>query len=241
MRKLIAAQNINDPDADYPKGSMRNKTSLIPGTIFSDEFMGDLVQTFQKLIELNGLAENNLADNETNKHQLLSSIFEQGLPVWKPTTSNVLFDNVKFVQYGSGLYFHKTTTNTDDAPNADTANWLKVLECSSVSSSVKFSNNYHSGYLNFDFSGGGSAVNSQVNQVGNVVRGIMEVTLIEVPFAAALPAGISKPSQNVYIYGTSQATGSNLTLTIEPNGNITKDPQAVGVYYVSFCYLAETI
>lgn len=128
MRKLTNSQNIDPATSDYPKGRTRNETITIAGTIFSNELMGDLIQAFQKLIVLSGVTENDLPDNETNNHQIITALFAQSLPQWKSTVDNVDFSITKFVTYSNGIYYHKTTTNTTIPPVSDSVNWALVLK-----------------------------------------------------------------------------------------------------------------
>jgi len=74
MRKLTAAQNVNAPNADYPKGRSRDKTVTEPGTIFSEILAGDIIQFFQKLIISASITENDLPDNVTNGYQLFEAL-----------------------------------------------------------------------------------------------------------------------------------------------------------------------
>lgn len=73
MRALLAADNIDTPSADYPKGRLRNKNGG-DGTTVSEVWMGDFVQFFQKLIGDAGITENGLPDNTTNGFQLVQAV-----------------------------------------------------------------------------------------------------------------------------------------------------------------------
>lgn len=74
MRKLVDVTNVNAPDADYPKGRVRDKVGATLGTEYSEILHGDMIQFFQKLVIDSGITENDLPDNTTNGYQLLDAL-----------------------------------------------------------------------------------------------------------------------------------------------------------------------
>jgi hypothetical protein len=69
MRILANQTGVQAPDADYPKGRIVNNQ-----TIINEEINGDIIITFQKLVDLAGISENGNPDNETNGYQLLQAL-----------------------------------------------------------------------------------------------------------------------------------------------------------------------
>lgn len=76
MRILANIINTDPPDSDYVGGRIRNYNSGtgVPGTPVIEELYGDVVQFFQKLLDLTGISANDLSDNETNGHQTLEAL-----------------------------------------------------------------------------------------------------------------------------------------------------------------------
>lgn len=73
MKLLENKTNITAPDADYPFGSVRDKTPSLAGTIWNFETMSDIIQFFSKMFNESGLTANNLPDNNTNGFQLFEA------------------------------------------------------------------------------------------------------------------------------------------------------------------------
>lgn len=126
-RNLQQTPNIAPPSTDYPNGNIVDEASGIPGTSLSQILYGDLMVSFHKLMDEAGISFNNLPDNETNGYQALQGLFQSVLPEWKPANSNIDLSNVKFVTYGQEFYYHKTSVNTNNAPNLDSTNWYRVF------------------------------------------------------------------------------------------------------------------
>jgi hypothetical protein len=85
MRQLVNVTNVDAPDADYPRGRVRDKVGATLGTEYSEILHGDVIQFFQKLVIDSGITENDLPDNVTNGYQLLEAL---GIVVgsWKSYT-----------------------------------------------------------------------------------------------------------------------------------------------------------
>ncbi len=79
-RKLTDGTNVQAPDADYPKGKIKDETNpgvSDDGTILNEILHGDIVQFFQKLIIDSGITENDLPDNVTNGYQLIDALVKK--------------------------------------------------------------------------------------------------------------------------------------------------------------------
>ena len=85
MRQLVNVTNVDSPDADYPKGRVRDKVGATLGTEYSEILHGDVIQFFQKLIIDAGVTENDLPDNVTNGYQLVEAL-ETKLSSWSSYT-----------------------------------------------------------------------------------------------------------------------------------------------------------
>ena len=71
MRILANQAGVAPPDADYPNGR------IVDGqTVISEGVNGDLIQFFQRLVDIAGITENDLPDNETNGYQLIQALDE---------------------------------------------------------------------------------------------------------------------------------------------------------------------
>lgn len=127
MRNLSVVPNIGGSSSSYPDGVIIDNASGVTGTALTEMLYGDTIQTVHKLKRLSGITPNGLPDNETNGFQLLRALLEQSIPKWQPPSSNVVFENIQFVTYNNGLYFHKTAVNTTNNPAADTINWAQIL------------------------------------------------------------------------------------------------------------------
>lgn len=77
-RNLSSQSNVDTPSSDYPSGRIRNKNNSanppIVGTPIIEEIYGDIVEFFQKLLRLGDIAPNDIPDNETNGHQLITGL-----------------------------------------------------------------------------------------------------------------------------------------------------------------------
>lgn len=69
MRILANQTGVAAPDADNLKGKIVDAQ-----TIVSDGVNGDIIEAMQKAVSESGITENDLPDNETNKHQLLDAL-----------------------------------------------------------------------------------------------------------------------------------------------------------------------
>lgn len=74
MKLLENKTNVTAPDADYPFGSVRDKTPSLAGTIWNFEMMSDIIQFFSKMFNQSGLTANGLPDNDTNGFQLFEAL-----------------------------------------------------------------------------------------------------------------------------------------------------------------------
>jgi len=88
MRVLASQTGVEAPSATYPKGRVVNDLTLI-----SEEVNGDIIQFFQKLIQLVSITENDLADNETNGYQLVDALNEYMLLRTESWTSATLLNS----------------------------------------------------------------------------------------------------------------------------------------------------
>lgn len=176
-RILLNQQNIDPATLDYPNGKTRDKTLGIPGTIFSNGLMGDIIQTFQKLIIESSITENDLPDNVTNGYQMLSALFKHSVPNWVAPSSGIDLSNVKFVYFDNGLYFHKTTVNTSTNPELDITNWVNVFKYDTINNSFSF-NEYKTGDISFTNINANISLDfGQVSQSGNIITGRGRITI----------------------------------------------------------------
>lgn len=70
MIDLTDKTNINPADADFPFGSVRDKTPSLGGTKYDKNTMSDYIQFFHKMMSESGVVPNGQLDNETNGWQL---------------------------------------------------------------------------------------------------------------------------------------------------------------------------
>jgi len=127
MRDLNQVPNMGASTADYPYGVIVDNAPGINGTAVVEALYGDIVQTFNKLAYSFGDDPSGLPDNQTNGFQILSNLFQNSIPKWSSLNTKVDYSSVKFVQYNNAIYYHKTFTNTNTAPNIDTTNWVEIL------------------------------------------------------------------------------------------------------------------
>lgn len=109
MRQLVNVTNVDAPDADYPKGRVRDKVGATLGTEYSEILHGDVIQFFQKLIIDAAITENDLPDNVTNGYQLLEALDAEIRKQTKPSNA--------FVSEFSGPFnagTHTITAETHD-------------------------------------------------------------------------------------------------------------------------------
>jgi len=126
MRKLSDTPNIGGSNSTYPDGVIIDNAGAVVGTALTEILYGDLVQSIHKLRRLAGISENNLPDNEDNGFQIVKAMMQQGLPTWYPASSKIDFGSVKYVKYGSAIFYHITNVSTNTNPSLDTANWFRV-------------------------------------------------------------------------------------------------------------------
>ena len=74
MIKLIDKENTAAADADFPFGSVRDKTLSVAGTKYNKSTMSDYFQFFEKMFSESGLVANGDLDNETNGFQLYEAL-----------------------------------------------------------------------------------------------------------------------------------------------------------------------
>jgi len=119
MRKLISVPNTDAPDANYPKGRVRDKDGGTPGTTYVEALHGDMIQFFQKLVVDSGVVENGNPDNETNGHQLIEALgfkVKEQVGVW---THIDLFNHPSvFVKQNDSTFGLGTDTNLFGAVGA---------------------------------------------------------------------------------------------------------------------------
>lgn len=128
MRALNQTPNIGAATGAFPDGVIVDEAGGVTGTALTEILYGDLIQLIHKLRRLAPITPNNLPDNETNGFQLLDAMNRMFIPRWTPSGQGVDFANVKFVQHGQGIYYHKTAVNTTNSPNLDTTNWTLVCQ-----------------------------------------------------------------------------------------------------------------
>lgn len=69
MRVLADQTGVQTPDADYVGGRIVDNN-----TIVDEAINGDMIEFFQKLLDLAGLTANGLPDNTSNGHQTLTAL-----------------------------------------------------------------------------------------------------------------------------------------------------------------------
>lgn len=84
MRKLTDVPNTNGVTANFPKGSVRDKVGVTPGTTGGEILFGDIIQFFQKLVIDSGVVENDLQDQVVNGYQLIEAMQKSLLGGFKP-------------------------------------------------------------------------------------------------------------------------------------------------------------
>jgi microcystin-dependent protein len=98
MARILAnISNTEAPSSDYPKGRILdrnlNTNPVVLGTPIKETVYGDIIQVFLKCLEVSGIIENDLPDNETNGYQLLEALRYELLPKrcpipWYPFASD---------------------------------------------------------------------------------------------------------------------------------------------------------
>lgn len=73
MRKLNFNPNVINSDANYPNGRIRNNTSSGNGTPVNESVYGDIHVNKDKMMDLYGIAPNDLPDNEANGYQIIEA------------------------------------------------------------------------------------------------------------------------------------------------------------------------
>lgn len=74
MRRLVNKPNVDSPDSDYPYAKARDKTPSEGGTPFTEEVFGDMIQFFERMMELSGITANELPDNNYSGFQLMEAL-----------------------------------------------------------------------------------------------------------------------------------------------------------------------
>lgn len=128
MRALNQVPNIGAASGAFPDGVIVDEAGGVTGTALTEILYGDLIQLMHKIRRLAGVTPNNQPDNETNGYQLFDAMNRMFIPRWTASGQGVDFANVKFVQHGQGLYYHKTAVNTTNNPSIDTTNWALVAQ-----------------------------------------------------------------------------------------------------------------
>lgn len=81
MIKLENKPNVTAPNAAYPFGNIKDKTSSEAGTGVNVAVYGDMHQFFAKLFAASGLTANGLPDNESNGFQLYKALLGVVAPI----------------------------------------------------------------------------------------------------------------------------------------------------------------
>lgn len=97
MKLLENKTNITAPDADYPFGSVRDKTPSLAGTIWNFEMMSDIIQFFSKMFNESGITANGLPDNTTNGYQLFEALMSNIPKKYIKETTSILDGDVQTV------------------------------------------------------------------------------------------------------------------------------------------------
>ena len=126
MRILANIINTDPPDSDYVGGRIRNYNSGtgVPGTPVIEQLYGDIVQFFQKLLDITQVSANDLPDNETNEHQTVEILAKfvadpANIPYKNAMIQDVLSDySVSGMGNGVGL----AVLNDTDIAIADDGN-----------------------------------------------------------------------------------------------------------------------
>ena len=222
MRDLPDVPNIGGTSTAYPDGSIIDQVQGTTGTALTEILYGDLIQTVHKLKRVEGITPNGNPDNETNGFQMLDALLRQGLPQWYPPSSNVSYENIKFVQYNNGIYYHKTAVNTANNPTVDTTNWFRILYWNGTR--VVFSNesmftDTDTGWLSVTrASGAPSSVdvsNVRCRQINGVVfvNGRVILPVISTPIdIITLPNSIGTPSVQISSFLSSGRTSTQDTI-----------------------------
>jgi len=74
MRKLSSNENVILSDPNYPNGRIRNNTGTGNGTPVNEAVYGDIHTNKDKLMDLYGIAPNNLPDNDANGYQIIEAL-----------------------------------------------------------------------------------------------------------------------------------------------------------------------
>lgn len=82
MQDLSAQTGIDNTDGNYLNGKLASSQTLV-----SIGVNQDIIQFFQKLMDLASLSPNNLDDNEANGYQLISALQEISRNIWIATES----------------------------------------------------------------------------------------------------------------------------------------------------------
>lgn len=106
MRTLLSATNVDVVTGDFPKGRVRDKVGVTPGTLYEEKLVGDLYQLVQKLIIDAGITENGLPDNVSNGYQILVALNSKIRKRYKIVEKTASYDwsvgsedEVDFVRY----------------------------------------------------------------------------------------------------------------------------------------------
>lgn len=205
MRALSSIANTVAPSVDYPNGRIRNKNlAAIPpeqGTPIIEELYGDMVQFFQKMLQISGLIANGNPDNETNDYQtiqaLIGTIIDKlvaSYPDVEAGLSDEFYITPLKLNYlttlngGFGLIKDVSDINL----NYCTANYLKFGKLVHMTIVISFSLSSlqaGQGFIAFKSDGTNqsalfaldSGYNSQIHHTGQIVSpsGAYEVALIE--------------------------------------------------------------
>jgi len=78
MIKTVDKTNVRAVDAAYPYSGQKDDTGVFDGTPLNEEWSGDYVQFFERMLALSGITANGLPDNATNDFQLYEA-FERAI------------------------------------------------------------------------------------------------------------------------------------------------------------------
>jgi hypothetical protein len=80
MIKLLDKPNVDAATADYPFGSIRDKSNSQGGTPVNTVVYSDMHQFFEKLMNYAGVVPNGLPDNEYSGFQLMEALLKGARP-----------------------------------------------------------------------------------------------------------------------------------------------------------------
>jgi hypothetical protein len=76
-RDLSAQTRVDNTDPDYVNGKLVDSTESVEGTLIGEGINQDIVQFFQKLMDLASLVANGDPDNEANGYQFIAALIDK--------------------------------------------------------------------------------------------------------------------------------------------------------------------